>query len=1053
VVQAIHTVVAGRTRYRVSGLYRSERFKRVIEEALSGHDRVRSVSASILTGNVLVVYDHQEGFPADAVARVIERAVKDHGGNGHGSHGGTSALTPVSPSGFSREALRRPARSAPAQPTRRQLRLQVKHAEVQIEEQWHLRSAQSVLDHFGISKRSGLTAEGAKASLARFGPNVLPEAVPRSGWSIFIEQFKSLPVGLLGVAAGISAVTGGLIDALVILGVVAINAAIGYVTESQSERTIHSLKTLTRPLASVVRDGAVQTVGAEHVTPGDLLVLRPGSYIAADARLIEVEHLSVDESALTGESLPVQKTLAPLMTPVVPLADRTCMVYRGTLVTGGQGLAIVVATGRFTEIGRIQSLMGEARSPETPMERQLDQIGNQLVLICGAVCGVVFVVGLLRGYGVLQMLKTSISLAVAAVPEGLPAVATTTLALGIQRMRKLNVLIRHLDAVETLGAVQTICMDKTGTITLNRMTVMAVLAGADRLAFRNGTFRSNGRVVHPDESEELLRLLHIGALCSETAVSRQEGEYVLQGSSTENALVQMALSSGVDVMGLRTRYPLSTITHRSEQRNYMSTVHAAGNGARLVAVKGSPNEVLELCGWHLRGGVRLPLDGDARASLESENERMAGDALRMLGVAYALQEEGSPEGVRSGDLIWLGLVGMADAMRGGMPQLVDSFHRAGIDTVMITGDQSPTAYAIGKELNLSRGEELEILDSTNLSQVAPDVMKALAGRVHVFARVSPAHKLQIVQALQAAGRVVAMTGDGINDGPALKAADIGIAMGHTGTDVAREVADVVLEDDNLETMIIAISQGRTIYNNIRKSVRFLLATNMSEIIVMFTALAAGLGQPLTVMQLLWINLLSDIFPALALALEPPEPDILSRPPRDPNEPIIQSSDLKRIVVESSVISAGSLAAYGYGMVRYGAGPQAGSLAFLSLVSGQLLHAVSCRSDTHTIFDRGSLAPNPYLTAALGGSFALQALTVFVPGFRTFLGIAPPSFLDLAVVGGASILPLLINESTKRPRLPAPTGAKPTADPPCGTQRAGSTIACTVCGQCAADPAR
>jgi Ca2+-transporting ATPase len=463
--------------------------------------------------------------------------------------------------------------------------------------------------------------------------------------------------------------------------------------------------------------------------------------------------------------------------------------------------------------------------------------------------------------------------------------------------------------------------------------------------------------------------------------------------------------------------------------------------------------VLELCGWHLRGGVRLPLDSDARAALEAENERMSGEALRVLGVAYAIRVAGSPEDARTGGLIWLGLIGMADAMRGGMTELVASFHQAGIDTVMITGDQSPTAYAIGKELNLSRGEELEILDSTNLSQVAPDVMKALAGRVHVFARVSPAHKLQIVQALQAAGRVVAMTGDGINDGPALRAADIGIAMGHTGTDVAREVADVVLEDDNLETMIIAISQGRTIYNNIRKSVRFLLATNMSEIIVMFTALAAGLGQPLTVMQLLWINLISDIFPALALALEPPEPDILSRPPRDPNEPIIQSSDLKRIFVESSVISAGSLAAYGYGMVRYGAGPQAGSLAFMSLVSGQLMHAISCRSDTHTIFDRGSLAPNPYLAGALGGSFALQALTVIVPGFRTFLGIAPPSLLDLAVVGGTSILPLLINESTKRPRLPALSKPKPTAAASCGTERAGSTLACAVCGQCVAEPAR
>jgi Ca2+-transporting ATPase len=468
---------------------------------------------------------------------------------------------------------------------------------------------------------------------------------------------------------------------------------------------------------------------------------------------------------------------------------------------------------------------------------------------------------------------------------------------------------------------------------------------------------------------------------------------------------------------LKEKFPLLEITHRSENRNYMYTIHATQNNVSIAAVKGSPTEVFSLCSWYIRDGKRLPLTEDERLLIQTENERMAGEALRVLGVAYSFVDDRSlitgQDGELTCELTWIGLVGMADPVREGVKGLIGEFHKAGIDTVMITGDQSPTAYAIGKELNLSNNGHLEILDSTHLSNIQPDVMNALCDRVHVFARVSPAHKLQIVQALQGAGKIVAMTGDGINDGPALKAADIGIAMGHTGTDVAREVADVVIEDDNLETMIIAISQGRTIYNNIRKSVHFLLSTNLSEIMVMFTAIAGGLGQPLNAIQLLWINLMSDIAPGLALALEPPEPDVLSAPPRDPDEPIVRKSDFRRIAFESAAISAGSLAAYGYGIARYGMGPRAGSLAFLSLTSSQLLHALSCRSEKHSIFDREKLPPNRYLNMALAGSFGLQALSMFVPGLRSLLGIAPIGLLDGAVLGASAVVPLLVNEATKK----------------------------------------
>ncbi|HYB90874.1 MAG TPA: HAD-IC family P-type ATPase, partial [Candidatus Binataceae bacterium] len=456
-----------------------------------------------------------------------------------------------------------------------------------------------------------------------------------------------------------------------------------------------------------------------------------------------------------------------------------------------------------------------------------------------------------------------------------------------------------------------------------------------------------------------------------------------------------------------------------EDRNFMTTLHRISSpgasqfrGPFLVAIKGSPSEVLAMSAWQLKDGERIPLTDQERFAIGTENEQMAGRRLRVLGCAYREIDAEEASGELAGGLTWLGLVGMADPVRSGVEDVIGGFHVAGIDTVMITGDQSSTAYAVGKQLGLSRNGPLEILDSTHLANIDPAVLKALSEKVQIFARVSPAHKLQIVQALQSAGRVVAMTGDGINDGPALKAADIGIAMGGAGTDVAREVADVVLEDDNLETMLVAIGQGRTIYRNIRKSVHFLLSTNLSEIIVMFAAIAAGLGQPLTAMQLLWINLISDIFPGLALALEPPEADVMSQAPRDPAEPILKASDFGRISMEAGALSAGALGAYGWGLARYGGGPQAATLAFTSLASGQLLHAASCRSETHSVFDTTSLPHNPYLTIALAASFGAQALTFAVPQLRSLLGIAPITLTDAGVIGASILLPFAINEATK-----------------------------------------
>lgn len=998
-VEIVHASIRGRARYRIAELYRSPSWKENLERELLAQDPVQGASASVLTGNVLVRYNScgTAGSIARAIEGIVARLRREIG----------------EPTGNPRPTGARDNRGRRPEKRPRPGILDtvwLPPAQTQPRKHWHAMETGDVLSEWNVSSSSGLSGREALEATKKYGLNILPESLPRSRLGMLLGQFQSIPVALLGAAAAISLLTGGAADALVIVGVVGINAAIGYVTESQAERTIESLKSIVRPTAIVVRDRGQITTGIENVVPGDILVLRPGVYVPADARLVEADHLSVDESTLTGESLPATKTVDALSGSHVPMADRKNMVYMGTLVTGGQGVAVVVATGGFTELGQLQVMVGEAQAPETPMEKELRQVGNQLVLISGGICGAVFLMGIVRGAGFIQVFKTSIALAVAAVPEGLPAVATTTLALGIRNMRKRNVLIRRLDAVETLGSVRTICFDKTGTVTQNKMSVRRIWVMDRPVDLVNGKF-SLDCGADPAACEALVRLLLVCVLCNESEIIKEGADYLLHGSATENALIQAAIAAGLDAVGLRERHRLLKVNHRSEDRHFMGTLHEGPQGERLFSLKGSPIDVLSLCEWYIKDEERVPLSEEARLAIESENERMAGDALRVLGFARGAETDASSFETSCG-LTWLGLVGMADPVREGVKDLIPLFHEAGIDTVMITGDQSSTAYSIGKELDLSRGRPLEILDSTRLSDLDPEALRALSQRVHVFARVSPAHKLQIVQALQKAGRIVAMTGDGINDGPALKAADIGIALGASGTDVAREVADVILEKDDLETMIVAVGHGRTIYGNIRKSLHFLLATNFSEIMVMFAAGAAGIGYPLSARQLLWINLISDIFPGLALAMEAPEPDVLKKPPRDPRESIVRRSDMKNISREAAFMAGGAMSSYLYGLVRFGAGPRASTLAFQSLTLAQLLHAISCRSDRHSIFGKEKLPANKYLDWALGGSLAIQFMTMVVPGLRSLLGLTPLGLVDAAVVGISSLVPLLVNEAGK-----------------------------------------
>lgn len=961
----LHTAVPGRARFRVSGLRGDRSLGLSLESALPGLDGMRCASADIWTGSLLVYYDRAASL--SAVVERIEQLLQRIG------------------------ARQLHIRGAPSRTG-----------------DWHVMPASQALEQLGGSLL-GLSSIRYEQRSQRYGPNVLPAIRSRTRMEILLEQFQTLPVALLIGASALSLLTGGFADAIAILSVVALNASIGYGAESQAERTIAALsKPLDRPVP-VVREGKPARVPVESTVPGDLLELRPGVVVAADARVVRAGGLMVNEAMLTGESAPVLKTHEAMPKADLALADRTNMVYRGTIVTGGSGLAVAVATGARTEIGRIQTLVGAERAPETPLQRQLAGLGRRLTWVTGGACGLVLLIGLLRGAGLFQTLKNAIALGVAAVPEGFPALATTTLALGVERMRRGKVLVRRLEAVETLASVRVVCLDKTGTLTLNRMSVAEISCAGDVYRTVDGRlFEANGRPATLGRRGQLDRLIEAVALCNETVIARNDNGSELTGSSTESALVELALALGIDVTELRRRRPLLEVGYRTERRLFMTTLHEADEGRNFVAVKGSPEEVLTLCRTVQCGDGAEPLTPDLRRAVERENRRLTDDGQRVLGVAYALARRDQPLSAISCELTWLGLVGMADPLRPGVRELLKVFYGAGISPVMITGDQKGTAAAIARKLDLGNGE-LRIVDAAELEQFAS--MPELSAVPHVFARVTPAQKLQIVRALQGAGLVVAMTGDGINDSPALRAADIGVAMGRDGSDAAREVAQIVLENDDLISLLPAIQQGRTTYDNIRKAIRYLLATNTSEILVVLGATALGLGQPLAPSQLLWINLISDVFPALALGLEPPDPNVMRAAPRDPREEIVGWRDFRNLGREAAVMSAGALGAYVYGVARYGRTSRAHTICFASLVTAQLLHALTSRSRRRRAF-ADTLPPNRMLAGVIVASFLLQLAAMSFAPIRRLLRITPIGAVDAAVALAAGVAPFLVNEARK-----------------------------------------
>ena len=846
-----------------------------------------------------------------------------------------------------------------------------------------------------IDIERGLTAAEAQTRLARDGRNEIRDITGRSTAAILLGQFKSVPVALLGGSAGLALATRAFADAGAIGTVLAANATLGFITERRAEETVSSLRKLGPRQTTVWRDGVALTIDAREVVVGDLLVLKPGEPVAADARVVEAHRLATNEAALTGESLPVRKQAADSLPEDTPLGERRNMVFMGTVVSGGAGRAVVVATAERAALGRIRQLAQDTEAPRTQLQQELDMLGRRLAIGAALSCVGVFALGALRRRPLLPLLRTAVSLGVAAIPEGLPTVATSLLASGIRSLQQHQVYARRLDAIENLGAVDTVCFDKTGTLTQNRMSVASLTVGLD-LVVLDGT---------PSPPALPEAWLHVAVLCNSVERTNGDATSAWQGSSTEIALLEFASTQGADADRLRRSHPTLGVRHRSEHHPYMVTLHDSAERGLLVAVKGQPDEVLSRCDTWFDGARTQALKPAQRRRLLQLNDAMAARGDRVLALAFR-QHAGRKFGETAG-LSWLGLVGLADPLRPDLPQMVQRFKAAGIRPLMITGDQLGTAQAVAERIGLDGGQPM--VDAAQLPESAA-LIADVAEHASGFARTSPAMKLEIVRALQQRGHVVAMTGDGINDGPALKTADVGVAMGVTGTDFAHAMSDLVLRDDHPAAMLVAIEQGRTAFVNIKKSVRYLVATNLSELAAMTIAVAAGLPEPFDPLALLWTNIATDIWPAIALGLEPAEPGIMEQPPISLRGGLLDRSEWGAVATDAGTMTLASLASFGYGLARYGAGPQARTLAFMTLTTSQLLYALAMRSPRP--LRAGGLQPNPMLRRAIGWSLAAQAGTVLLPMARRVLRTTPIGPVDFAVVLATAALPLLTRELLK-----------------------------------------
>ena len=835
---------------------------------------------------------------------------------------------------------------------------------------WHAQPSQRCLEQLGSNSHTGLSADEVAAGRAKHGANRLAEKTPRPAWLKFLDQFKSLLVLILIGAAVLAGAIGDLKDAIVIGIVVLLNATLGFFQEHRAEAALAALKNMLAPTARVRRDGMVQQIEAEGLVPGDILLLEAGDRIPADGRVLVAHSAEVAEAALTGESHAVAK-LSDVVAESVVLAERHNMVFMNTVVTRGRLEAVVTATGMHTEMGRVAGLLAETADSETPLQIQLDNLGKRLAIIASVVVGLMFIMGLMRGDELVATAMTAIALAVAAIPEGLPAVVTVTLALGMHRMAKRNAIVKKLAAVETLGCTTVICSDKTGTLTLNQMTARALYTHGQRYTISGEGYGGEGRIEGmPPASATLNHILLPAALCIDARI--RDG--VLIGDPTEGALLTLAAKAGLMHDAALERWPRIAEIPFDSAFKYMATFHHDGDQV-MMCVKGAPDVLLALATSRIgETAVALPLDEESRAVFVAENESLADQALRVL--ALAGRTIPAADFDPAGDLLpWVqdltlyALVGIIDPPRAEAREAIATCNAAGIQVKMITGDHRVTAAAIARELGL-KGEAHEghELDGLNQSEIASLVEKSV-----VFARVAPEHKMRIVEALQAKGHVVAMTGDGVNDAPALKTADIGVAMGITGTEVTKEAATLVLTDDNFASIVRAVEEGRTIYENIVKFVRFQLSTNVGAIFTVLGAPLLGLATPFTAIQILWVNIIMDGPPAMTLGVEPARPGIMRDAPRQASAGILSVQRLWRIGFYGATMAVGTLGLYAWAMEESGAA-KAMTLAFTTFVFFQFFNIFNARIEHRSAFNRQFFA-NGKLWLALAGVVLLQIVAV------------------------------------------------------------------------------
>lgn len=900
------------------------------------------------------------------------------------------------------------------------------------QKQWHQMNSDELQHALHTHPQQGLTEEEAGERRKKSGYNELSEGVKISPLVLFLNQFKDFMVLVLLGATLVSGLLGEYLDAVTIVAIIMINGILGFVQEFRAERSLRALKQLSAPTSKVMRDGKVVQIAARELVPGDVVLVESGDRIPADVRWLEVNSCSVEESALTGESLPVNKHAEPISDADVPLGDRKNIGFMGTMVTRGTAKGVVIRTGMDTEMGKIADLIQNTESQETPLQHRLEQLGKILIAVSLGLTILVVIAGILHGQPATGMFLAGVSLAVAAIPEGLPAIVTIALALGVQRMIKRKAIVRKLPSVETLGCASVICSDKTGTLTQNKMTVTKVWLGGRSLEVTGQGYDPTGQILYHGKPVELRsdqglrRLLQISGLCNNAEIyeivqeekrNKRKGKeeplaaaWELKGDPTEGALLTLSSKMGLNRGSLNAIYQRDREFPFDSERKLMSVI-VSHQGGRLLCTKGAPDVLLDACTYIMWDGNVVPLTATLRQKVLAANEGMASEALRVLGLAYRdLRPYDKPDTEREAEsqLIFVGLAGMIDPPRREVRDAIATCRRAGIKTVMITGDHRTTAEAIAAQLGIMPRNGLS-LSGQELSGMDDKELDARVDQTYVYARVSPEHKLRIVKSLQRKGHVVAMTGDGVNDAPAIKASDIGIAMGITGTDVTKEASSLVLSDDNFSTIVSAIEEGRSIYENIRKFIRYLLASNVGEILTMFFAMMMGLPLPLVPIQILWVNLVTDGLPAMALGVDQPEKDLMEHKPRGARENIFARRLGWKIISRGILIGLCTLGAFWITLRIAPNDPaqltKAQSVAFATLVMAQLIHVFDCRS-SRSIFHRNPLQ-NKALVLAVLSSVVLMLGVMYIELFQPIFKTVPLSLKEWALVLVAAGIPTFL----------------------------------------------